>query len=525
MRTYEPLLDLQDELAGQLQHSIQLGIVSAISQMCDAGASDLLAKTQHIAEGTKVTKHIFGDFYKLCQKVKKTLDFEEDVDFYITQNPEINAYALRSDTEGMPHIINIHSALFEMMNEKELMFILGHELGHLINMDGVIGEGIRFVYPQKEDIPLFLKKRIELYNLLAELSADRSGYLACNDLEAAIRTMYKLSCGVDVEKFNITLKDMLEESEEQLNFLKTDGLSTHSSHPFNQIRVKALELFANAKTDSELEKGMDELIFLLQEFGGSDEDRFMMDFMVSAGIMMIHADNQESREEYDTMIEKLGELTWAPEAYIEKMSKKDLSKVFNASAKKLVELGKEEEMIHYLVDIALADGRIEESEVKTIFDLGKKFGCPLQMIAMAIGRKIREDYRPLAINLNNREPEATAADSEEDSNYEVLGKEEIESEDSELFMMHVSYKVTVQEHKVVVFGEVECGHIKTGDRILLSNSKKAIEDIVLGVISGNYIVDSSYEADSNEPFGIMLANTGSRAINGNIEEWMIQAIQ
>ena len=92
-------------------------------------------------------------------------------------------------------------------------------------------------------------------------------------------------------------------------------------------------------------------------------------------------------------------------------------------------------------------------------------------------------------------------------------------------MMHVSYKVTVQEHKVVVFGEVECGHIKTGDRILLSNSKKAIEDIVFGVISGNYIVDSSYEADSNEPFGIMLANTGSRAINGNIEDWMVQAIQ
>lgn len=525
MRTFEPLIDLQDELCSQLQHSIQLGIVNGIMNMCDNGFNYRIQKTKQTMNSVKVSKHIFSDFYKLCMEVKETLEFEDDIDFYIIQDTDLNAFAYASPSpKEMPHIINIHSGLFNLLNDEELKSVIGHEIGHLADGDAAVRNGFNFVYPEGADIPLFLKKRLALYELLAELSADRYGYLACKNLEACISAEYKLASGVDIKKYNLKLKDMLAENDEQLKFLQKEGVATHNTHPFRPLRVKALELFANAETDEELEKGMSQIIELLTEFGRSEEDKYMMDFMVTSGMSLAMADKTVTREEHDLIMEKLGELTMMPEAYFDKIKKGDVNKIYTKAVKKLLEMGKEEEMLHYLIDIAMVDGRIEESEVFAIFDFGKEFGCPVQMVANLIAQKIREDYRPLAINLHNIEPENLK--SHEDGTVEedvAESQEQPEENDSEesRFALCVVEKFTERSKHLVLCGYVHHGTISVGDSVVITNGERQIEDVVIAVAVGNKLVDSNEGVDQECEIGLMLNTTGSRSINGKIDSWIV----
>lgn len=75
----------------------------------------------------KVEKDLLCDFYNLCHDVKKKLKFEDKVDFYITGDSSVNAFSVAAETEGEPHIVNINSALFNLMITDEMRFVIGHE--------------------------------------------------------------------------------------------------------------------------------------------------------------------------------------------------------------------------------------------------------------------------------------------------------------------------------------------------------------------------------------------------------------
>ena len=142
----------------------------------------------------KVSETLLPKFYVLCQEVKEKLEFVGNIDFYITGNSTVNACSYCSGDEQRPHIIEINSGLFNLMNEEELKYVVGHEIGHLINSDATISQLFGFIYPNdeaKENVPGFLRKRVQLYNQLAELSADRYGYMANENLEACV-TLYPI---------------------------------------------------------------------------------------------------------------------------------------------------------------------------------------------------------------------------------------------------------------------------------------------------------------------------------------------
>lgn len=43
------------------------------------------------------------------------VDFTEPVDFYITSDASVNAFSLAFEDKGEPHIVNVNSALFDLM--------------------------------------------------------------------------------------------------------------------------------------------------------------------------------------------------------------------------------------------------------------------------------------------------------------------------------------------------------------------------------------------------------------------------
>ena len=275
MSKLDPKLDLEKQLGKQIYNALQGEIVEEVLRKTKTSSRDAYWRSSMEGHSLRVQKELLPDIYELCQDVKKKLKFKDDVDFYITGDSDVNAFSLAAEDEGEHHIVNVNSALFDLMSEDELRFVIGHELGHLINKDTALARLINFVFPEGSAVPVTLQYKIRLHEQLAELVADRYGYMATEDLGVCVTAFFKMASGLDLEKMNVSIEALIADNSHRLDyFLKDKGIS-RSSHPVNPIRVQALNLFATCKTQEELHKGMDELISILLKVGDDDDFQIM----------------------------------------------------------------------------------------------------------------------------------------------------------------------------------------------------------------------------------------------------------
>ena len=229
MRELNPHIELQHLLAQQIFNALQGGVTEDIRQKCEGNANDVYFRSAREGNSLKVNETLLPQFYNLCKEVKEKLEFVGDIDFYITGDSEVNACAFYSPDEERPHIIEVNSGLFELMNEEELKYIIGYEIGHLINGDSMIKRLFFFIYSDDEAIeecPEFLKKRVAFFDQLAELSADFHGYMANDNLAACVTAVYKMASGLDLEKMNVSMDTLIAENNQRLEyFLKNGGVN------------------------------------------------------------------------------------------------------------------------------------------------------------------------------------------------------------------------------------------------------------------------------------------------------------
>ena len=130
MRELNPQIELQHLLAQQIFNALQGEVTEVIRQKCQGNAGDLYFRSAKEGNSLKVNETLLPQFYNLCREVKEKLEFVGDIDFYITGTSDVNACAYFSNDEQRPHIIEVNSGLFKLMNEEELKYIIGHEIGH-----------------------------------------------------------------------------------------------------------------------------------------------------------------------------------------------------------------------------------------------------------------------------------------------------------------------------------------------------------------------------------------------------------
>ena len=194
MNHLTPTIKLEKELAGQIYYALQGDVVRFILKNAKDTTEDEYWRSRMEGHCMKADKNLLGNFYKLCHEVKYRLGFEEPVDFYVTGDASINAFSIAAEDADHPHIVNVNSELFNLMSEDELKFVIGHELGHLMNQDTALRRLIYFVYPPNvTNIPVTLQCKIHLHDNLAELVADRYGYLACGNLDACVTAFFKMA--------------------------------------------------------------------------------------------------------------------------------------------------------------------------------------------------------------------------------------------------------------------------------------------------------------------------------------------
>ena len=336
------------------------------------------------------------DFYELCMDVKQRLGFNEPVEFFIAGSPEVNANAISAFKEGNPHVVTIYSGLYNLMNRDELRYVVGHELGHLINKDGKLGRLLSFVYPNENQMPMALAFKVRLHDQLQELVADRYGFLACRNLEACVTSIFKLSSGLDLSKLGVSIDALMDRNDKALDFFLHQGGISDSVHPVNPLRIQAIRLFAQARTDKELEDGMNEIIQVLLKSGSNPMDPPMSIFLATAGIIAGSVDGQLTKAEYESIIANLSASHLFTSSFVESISSEDVDKLFSDSVNALIQMDPNirPALLQYMIEIILADHDIHEKEVNFIYDIGQKLGLSVQDISNIFGGSIQRYFSP-----------------------------------------------------------------------------------------------------------------------------------
>jgi Zn-dependent protease with chaperone function len=175
--------------------------------------SDLIneraVRLELLGSAVRVDERQFPVLHRLLTEVGATLDTSELPELYVRATPTFNAETIGMDKP----VIVLDSGLVGLLDEEELRFVIGHELGHalsghavyrtlllrMLSLTGLLaavplgGVGIRVIVAALME-----------WSRKSELSADRAGLLATQDPAAAFRTHMKLASGGHLDELDQT---------------------------------------------------------------------------------------------------------------------------------------------------------------------------------------------------------------------------------------------------------------------------------------------------------------------------------
>lgn len=181
--------------------------------------------------------------------VIQTLDWPERPELYVTQTPVANAMAVGFDK---PFVI-VNSGMLEILSDEEVRSVLGHELGHIMSGHTTYTTiAIILLNFGLGNLPFLAGIAILPFQLAilewhrkSELSADRAGLLATQDLTTTMSGEMKLAGGV-AGNDSLNVQEFIRQAEEYetggtawdtiLKIMNT-ALRTHPMHT-----VRAAEL-------------------------------------------------------------------------------------------------------------------------------------------------------------------------------------------------------------------------------------------------------------------------------------------
>ncbi|MCQ2216110.1 MAG: M48 family metallopeptidase [Bacteroidales bacterium] len=401
MKKIKIRIPLELTLREKIYDALQGETVSAIMEMADVNARPDFLRNALEGQSFKVDRNLMKHYHDIFYGVKEALGFEEDIDFYVTCDSSVNAWTVKHRKEGEPNVININSGLLQLMNDDELKFVVGHEIGHLINGDNDMRNLVSFIFPEELAMPLALKYKIQLWSQLAELEADRYGFIACQNLDQCVSAFFKLTTGLNLDQINMDIKTLLSTNQERLEFFKSDnGYNCFDDHPVNPIRIEAINLFASLIQGKRgTQKKIDELLDLLVKMPSTPIDYYLTRFVATAGLLMANVDDVVTDEEYNVIIEELSTFKLFPREYLQEIitSGEDILKVFEDSVNHILELdaGHRPALLDFLITMSIVDRKIKKDEVNTVFAIGKQYlGFTEIEIAQAFALKVQAEFSP-----------------------------------------------------------------------------------------------------------------------------------
>ena len=341
----------------------------------------------------KLTRTMAPRLATALEEVCATLHYSEPVDLFVAENANINAFAVYS-LDHTPHIIVLTSRLIERMDDAEIRFVLGHEIGHLQFRHYRMQMVMRAFGEDKDGdskAPALLRRRLEIWQRLAELSADRAGFTATGgNLNSVVSVFFKIASGLGPEHLHFDISAFLSQLEELKQLERRDSLCDFS-HPSIPIRVKALQIYrdiggSNASVDSlqQIDVTVSELAKLMERKPSDPEELHKLNYILAGGMLVGHSDDQGlGQVESQAFIEMLLPLTSDPEEAIASIKTvAQAEEMFAASAAWMRENTGELKFngFRYLAIIAALEGMTPEED-KLLHRMAEMTGIPRKAAA------------------------------------------------------------------------------------------------------------------------------------------------
>ena len=188
--------------------------------------------------------------FALLDRCVAVLGLKASVDLYVVNDGTTNACVGTASDNRIS--IELTSGLLNALHEPELLYVLGHELGHAI-----LGH---LETPRVDDAEVSGLTCLRSYALqrYEELSADRVGLLCCQDVHTALRAEFVLTTGITNRAVLGEPAAFLEHARRAADALE----STHGAdapgfdtHPYGELRALAIDLFHRSKTYAALTGG------------------------------------------------------------------------------------------------------------------------------------------------------------------------------------------------------------------------------------------------------------------------------
>lgn len=348
-----------------------------------------------IKHGIRLSERISPRIYRIFAEVCDRFGVEAQAEVFCLPAAEVNAFATIDIREQRAYsLIGVTSSALERLDDAELRFILGHELGHILfgnnRLDALLSTSKD--NPDITVLPAFGESLFLRWRKKAEISSDRAGLLAAGDFRASATALLKATFGLSEKNLNLDIEALVCQVDEIKGHPELMA-EAFASHPLLPIRLKALELFSrSAKAgnngfavtgapvgDAELEDAVDDLIRLTRRYPYRAVDRAMMQVVALGGALLLGADSEINDDEVKILIQILHRFfTDEPEAEIVT----DPAEVAARLPKAIAVLNAEGDataknfVLSRLTDIALADGALMDAESAVILDLAHQLGLP-----------------------------------------------------------------------------------------------------------------------------------------------------
>jgi len=192
----------------------------------------------------KVTLQTTPRLNDMVEECRATLQ-AEPVQTFVANRNALNAY-----TFGLaaPKVVVIYSALGQVMDEVELKFIIGHELGHVklghTWLNSLVG-GMAGI-PSPFMGAILMEAAFLWWNRACEYSADRAGLLACGDVNKAISSLLKIGVGLQVSQ-GVDPQRALQKLRDEMNDTASTVGELFATHPLIARRIDELKKWAGGE--------------------------------------------------------------------------------------------------------------------------------------------------------------------------------------------------------------------------------------------------------------------------------------
>lgn len=177
-----------------------------------------------------VTNRNFNHLIYLLDKAKDILQLDQKIYLFIQRSEKLEGLSIGVEE---PMII-LPSQAVDQLNHQELLFIIGREAAHLAHQHTLYKE-IGLIFPDLMEafsvvtlgisslVSAGLKYAIYNWDRMSELTADRGGLLACQDVDSVLALFAKLAGWPERQWSSINLPEF----KQQLKFFDTGPQKTY----------------------------------------------------------------------------------------------------------------------------------------------------------------------------------------------------------------------------------------------------------------------------------------------------------